>query len=102
MKKTQQQEDELFRVNNDHRYCNIPAPRPAPAHKRALAFKYGSKSKSLDTFDRPDVQRAPPPPPPPPPPPAPPPAPAPASNNRRELFRVKSLASIPEHSVQVR
>ena len=86
MKKTQQQEDELFRVNNDHRYCNIAAPRPAPAHKRALAFKYGSKSKSLDTFDRPDVQRA----------------PAPASNNRRELFRVKSLASIPEHSVQVR
>ena len=92
MKKTQQQEDELFRVNNDHRYCNIAAPRPAPAHKRALAFKYGSKSKSLDTFDRPDVQRA----------PAPAPAPAPASNNRRELFRVKSLASIPEHSVQVR
>ena len=90
MKKTQQQEDELFRVNNDHRYSNIPAPRPAPAHKRALAFKYGSKSKSLDTFDRPDVQRA------------PAPAPAPASNNRRELFRVKSLASIPEHSVQVR
>ena len=90
MKKTQQQEDELFRVNNDHRYCNIPAPRPAPAHKRALAFKYGSKSKSLDTFDRPDVQRA------------PAPAPAPTSNNRRELFRVKSLASIPEHSVQVR
>ena len=92
MKKTQQQEDELFRVNNDHRYCNIPATRPAPAHKRALAFKYGSKSKSLDTFDRPDVQRA----------PAPAPPPAPASNNRRELFRVKSLASIPEHSVQVR
>ena len=90
MKKTQQQEDELFRVNNDHRYCNIAAPRPAPAHKRALAFKYGSKSKSLDTFDRPDVQRA------------PAPSPAPASNNRRELFRVKSLASIPEHSVQVR
>ena len=88
MKKNQQQEEELFRVNNDHRYCNIAAPRPAPAHKRALAFKYGSKSKSLDTFDRPDVQRA--------------PAPAPASNNRRELFRVKSLASIPEHSVQVR
>ena len=55
--------------------------------KRSIIFKQGIKSKSLDFFDRPDLSSV-------------------SSSSqpaapRRQLSRVRSLASIPENSIQV-
>ena len=49
--------------------------------QRSFLFKNGIKSKSLDIFDRPDST-------------------AETSRRRSQLKRFRSLASIPEHSIQ--
>ena len=81
MKNTRNFDEELFKENNDHCYST---------RARAWAFRTGCKSKSLDIFDRPETLTTtqsftn--------------PSPVP-SITRRQLSRVKSLASIPENSV---
>ena len=90
--------DELFKENNDQYFydhsvnnkCVDVKPTSDSAKdnpkisKRSSIFKQGIKSKSLDFFDRPDLSSV-----------SSQPAP------RRQLSRVRSLASIPEHSIQV-
>ena len=95
--------DELFKENNDqyfydhsdnNKYINVKnndgdddpdsAKDNQKKAKRSSIFKQGIKSKSLDIFDRLDLTSV-----------SSQPAP------RRQLSRVRSLASIPEHSIQV-
>ena len=84
MRNTRNFDDELFKENNDHCYSKN---RTVVSRARTLAFRNGCKSKSLDIFDRPGslatTQSM-----------------STPSISRRQLSRVKSLASIPENSVE--
>ena len=48
--------DKLFKENNDHYFCGRNES-DIKRIKRAVAFKQGIKSKSLDIFDRPTQTR---------------------------------------------
>ena len=95
--------DELFKENNDqyfydslvnnkvvdvkHNSEDSARDNARDKSKRSIIFKQGIKSKSLDFFDRPDLSSV-------------------SSSSqpaapRRQLSRVRSLASIPENSIQV-
>ena len=84
MRNTRNIDEELFKENNDHCYTKHTT---GVSRARTLAFRNGCKSKSLDIFDRPGslatTQSM-----------------STPSISRRQLTRVKSLASIPENSVQ--
>ena len=97
---TVDRDDELFKENNDqffsnhsdnNQFINITnnfgdiAKDNLRKSKRSNIFKQGIKSKSLDIFDRPDLSSV-----------------SSQPSSRRQLSRVRSLASIPEHSIQVR
>ena len=97
---TVDRDDELFKENNDQffynhsdniQFINITnnvgdiAKDNLRKSKRSNIFKQGIKSKSLDIFDRPDLSSV-----------------SSQPSSRRQLSRVRSLASIPEHSIQVR
>ena len=78
MKKKEKRD--LFIENNDLFCENIVNNLK---QRRTDAFKQGVKSKSLDIFDRPSSDGN------------------VSTGSKRQITRVKSLASIPEHSVQV-
>ena len=84
MKSARDFDQELFKENNDHCYSTNSK---GPSRTRARALRIGCKSKSLDIFDRPmtlaTTQSI-----------------STSSISRRPISRVKSLASIPENSVE--
>ena len=79
VKKYKNEKRDLFIENNDL-FCENIDNRLK--QRRTDAFKHGVKSKSLDIFDRPSSDNC-------------------VTNSKRQITRVRSLASIPEHSVQV-
>lgn len=87
MKSTRDFDEELFKENNDYCYSTNSTGLSRAARARAGAFRNGCKSKSLDIFDRPvtlaTTQSM-----------------STPSISRRQISRVKSLASIPENSVE--
>ena len=84
MKNTRDFDEELFKENND--YCYSTNGKGL-SRARASAFRNGCKSKSLDFFDRPVTLTA-------------TQSMSTPSISRRQISRVKSLASIPENSVE--